>query len=117
MAARSYAAGEGPEERMPERPNLITPLWEARLPPEETGRQLSVAWEALDRHRRSPKREGAPYCRTPACTKACPACDLQCAVMTGCVYQLWQAHQRALAENGQTLQHRGRSYSVTAGNA
>lgn len=117
MAVHRAAALAAGGERVPERPNRAYQLWERRLPPEETGQQLKLAWEALDRHRGSPKREGALYCATPACTAACPACDLQCAVMVGAVYQLWQAHQRALAENGHTLQHDGRCYSLSAGSA
>ena len=117
MAAHRKLVMLASGERMPERPTLVGRLWDSRLPPEETAKQLKVAWDALDRHRQSPKKDGALFNLTPACTAACPACDLQCAVMTGCVYQLWQAHLRALTENDHTLQHDGRCYSVAAGSA
>ena len=105
------------DNRVPDRPIRNFPLWETRDPPEETARRLKVARDALDRHQQSPKRPDAMICAEPSCERACIRCDMRCAIMTGAVWDLWRAHQRALSENDQTLQHDGRCYSVAAGSA
>lgn len=113
---RSPAQGAG-RDRIPARPDTVVPLSDTRKPPEQTAKELQVAWDALDRHRQSAKRMDALYRRDAACANACAQCDLECAVMTAVLWQLWRAHQRALAENGQTLTYGGRCYSTTAGSA